>query len=384
MKYIGTISMGLRAPIIKPGDDIVDIVCDSIDKAVTNDGIELNDRDIICVTEAVVAISQSNFASIDDIGMDVQEKFSGETIGLVFPILSRNRFSVLLRGIRKGVKKLVLQLSYPADEVGNRLISEEELINANINPYQDSFTLDEFRKLFPNTKHIFTGVDYIEFYKEIIGVDAQIIFSNNPKAILKYTDEVIVASIHNRGFVKGELVKAGAKKVICLDEILTKPINNSGYSEYGLLGSNYMSDTTVKLFPRNCFEIVNAIQLKLKEKYGKTIEVMVYGDGAFKDPRGGIWELADPVVSPGYTVGLQGTPNELKFKYVARTVKDEEEIKTLIRNKTEENRNKDTSLGTTPRQIVDLLGSLADLTSGSGDKGTPIVLIKYYFTNYAN
>lgn len=384
MKYIGTISMGLRAPIIKPGDNIVDIVCESIDKAVTNDGIELNDRDIVCVTEAVVAISQSNFASIDDISMDVQEKFNGETIGLVFPILSRNRFSVLLRGIRKGVKKLVLQLSYPADEVGNRLISEEELINANINPYQDSFTLEEFRKLFPNTKHIFTGVDYIEFYKDIIGVDAEIIFSNNPKAILKYTDEVIVASIHNRGFVKGELVKAGAKKVICLDEILNKPINNSGYSEYGLLGSNYMSDTTVKLFPRNCFEIVNAIQMKLKEKYGKTIEVMVYGDGAFKDPRGGIWELADPVVSPGYTVGLHGTPNELKFKYIARTVKDEEEIKTLIKNKTEDNRNKDTSLGTTPRQIADLLGSLADLTSGSGDKGTPIVLIKNYFTNYAN
>jgi len=385
MKYIGTMSLGIKAPIIKPNTDLVEIIIESIKNAIQYENLKLDNNDILCITESVVAISQGNFATVNDISVDVKQKFSNEVVGLVFPILSRNRFSNLLKGIKGGVKKVVLQLSYPADEVGNRLISEEELLNAKLNPYQDTLTLFEFRKLFPNTKHLFTGVDYIEVYKDIIGNESEIIFANDPNAILKYTDEVIVASIHNRKFVKERLLQAGAKKVLCLDEILNKPINGSGYnSDYGLLGSNFMGEDSVKLFPRDCFTLVEKVKGRVKEEFGKDIEVMVYGDGAFKDPRGGIWELADPVVSPGYTLGLQGTPNELKFKFLARNVKNEDEIKNLIKNKTSDAKYTNDALGTTPRQLVDLLGSLADLTSGSGDKGTPFVLIKNYFTNYAN
>jgi hypothetical protein len=292
---------------------------------------------------------------------------------------------MLLKGITLGTKNLVLQLSYPGDEVGNKLIKETDLINLNINPYQDSFTLEEFRKLFPSTPHQFTGIDYVDYYHEIIGENGKIIFGNNPKEILKYTDNVLVASIHNRKLIKNELEKAGAKVVKTLDEILNKPVNNSGFNkEYGLLGSNLAANDEVKLFPRDCFELVNKIQTKIKERFNINLEVMIYGDGAFKDPQGGIWELADPVVSPGYTEGLKGTPNELKLKYLASKVESEEKVKELIKSKNNNQTNNNDSLGTTPRQIVDLLGSLADLTSGSGDKGTPFVLIKNYFTNYAS
>ncbi|HHX00900.1 MAG TPA: F420-0--gamma-glutamyl ligase [Acholeplasmataceae bacterium] len=385
MKNIGTISLGIKAPIIKPGSDVAEIVCNSLSKAIEEDGVKLNDRDVICITESVVAISQGNFAKASDIATSIKETFNCETIGVVFPILSRNRFSMLLKGITLGTKNLVLQLSYPGDEVGNKLIKETDLINLNINPYQDSFTLEEFRKLFPSTPHQFTGIDYVDYYHEIIGENGKIIFGNNPKEILKYTDNVLVASIHNRKLIKNELEKAGAKVVKTLDEILNKPVNNSGFNkEYGLLGSNLAANDEVKLFPRDCFELVNKIQTKIKERFNINLEVMIYGDGAFKDPQGGIWELADPVVSPGYTEGLKGTPNELKLKYLASKVESEEKVKELIKSKYNNQTNNNDSLGTTPRQIVDLLGSLADLTSGSGDKGTPFVLIKNYFTNYAS
>ncbi|MCK9471907.1 MAG: coenzyme F420-0:L-glutamate ligase [Bacilli bacterium] len=385
MKYSGTIVRGVKAPIIRKGDNIVDIVNKSLENIVQHENVGLKDGDIICVTESVVAISQNNYATIDDIGKSVEKHFSNsEVVGLVFPILSRNRFSILLEGIRKGVKKLVVQLSYPADEVGNKLVSEDDLIAANVNPYLDTFTTKEFRKLFKNTVHEFTGVDYIKYYQDIIGEDCDIIFSNDPNAILKYTNDVIVASIHSRKRVKNILLNNGAKKVIGLDEILNEPINGSGYNpDYGLLGSNLATESSVKLFPRDAQSIVLNIQDKLKQTFGVQLEVMIYGDGAFKDPRGGIWELADPVVSPGFTKGLLGTPNELKLKYLANKVNDEEGMKQLIKAKDSNLVGKKESLGTTPRQIVDLLGSLADLTSGSGDKGTPFVLIQNYFSNYA-
>lgn len=385
MKYSGTISRGLKAPLIRKGDNIINIVNNSLLDVVNHENVVLNDGDVICVTEAVVAITQNNFATISQIAEGVKSIFKDEVVGLVFPILSRNRFSLLLKGIRQGVKKLVLQLSYPADEVGNKLVSEEDLIAANVNPYTDVFTKDEFTKLFKNTVHEFTGVDYIKYYQDIIGDDSEIIFSNDPKAILKYTDNVIVANIHSRKRIKASIIKNGGKKVIGLDEILNEPVNGSGFNPaYGLLGSNLVKEDTIKLFPKDCEELAYAIQAKLKETFGKTLEVMIYGDGAFKDPRGGIWELADPVVSPGFTKGLNGTPNELKLKYLANTVSDEENMKKLIKAKGNNLVGKAESLGTTPRQIVDLLGSLADLTSGSGDKGTPFVLIQNYFSNYAS
>lgn len=384
MKFTGTIARGVKAPIIRKNDNLIEIVNNSLLQVVREDNVVLNDGDIICITESVVAISQNNFATTSQIAEDVNSIFGDETIGLVFPLLSRNRFSLLLKAIRKGVKKIILQLSFPADEVGNKLITDDDLFNSNINPYTDVLSSEEFRKIFKNTTHEYTGVDYIEFYQDIIGAESEIIFSNDPRSILKYTDKVIVGNIHNRKRTKDILLKAGAKKVVQLDEILNKSINGSGYNkEYGLLGSNIATDDSVKLFPRDSFDIVYNIQSRLKETFGKHIEVMIYGDGAFKDPKGGIWELADPVVSPGFTNGLLGTPNELKLKYIANNVSDEESMKKIIRDKSNNLVGKNESLGTTPRQIVDLLGSLADLTSGSGDKGTPFVLIQNYFTNYA-
>jgi F420-0:gamma-glutamyl ligase len=385
MKYRGTIVRGIKAPIIKKGDNIIDIVVDSLMNVVKYENVELQDKDVICVTEAVVAISQNNYATTSQIASCVNSIFKDDVVGVVFPILSRNRFSALLKGIREGAKKIVLQLSYPGDEVGNKLVQEDELIDANVNPYVDTFTASEFKKIFKDTTHVFTGVDYIKYYQDIIGEDSDIILSNDPKTILKYTDSIIVANIHNRKRTKEMLLKNGGKKVIGLDEILNTSFDGSGYnSDYGLLGSNLVKEDLVKLFPRDCDKLVLKIQEKIRETFGKNLEVMVYGDGAFKDPRGGIWELADPVVSPGFTSGLLGTPNELKLKYLATTVSDEENVKRLIKEKQANLVGKAESLGTTPRQIVDLLGSLADLTSGSGDKGTPFVLVQNYFSNYAS
>lgn len=385
MKYSGTISRGVKAPIIRQGDNLVSIVDQCLKDLVDNKEVELKDGDVFCVTESVVAISQGNFATTEQIATDVKSKFNDDVVGLIFPILSRNRFSALLKGIRKGVKKLIVQLSYPADEVGNQMITEEDLISKNINPYTDTYTSEEFKKIFKDTTHKYTGVDYIKYYQEIIGDDCDIILSNNPRTILKYTDKVIVASVHSRNRVKEILKNEGASLVIGLDDILNTPINGSGYNpEYGLLGSNLSKDSSVKLFPKDAEKIAYEIQSRIKESFGKKIEVMVYGDGAFKDPRGGIWELADPVVSPGFTKGLLGTPNELKLKYLANSVSDEESMKKIIREKDDNLVGKIESQGTTPRQIVDLLGSLADLTSGSGDKGTPFVLIQNYFGNYAS
>ena len=396
MKYSGTISRGIRTPIIKMGDDLATIVVDSVSKAVEEAKIEINDKDVVAITEAVVGISQGNYATADQIGKDIKNKFGDATIGLIFPIMSRNRFSMLLKGISRGAKKLIIQLSYPGDEVGNKLISPDEFLDKlmanNINPYTDVFTEEEFKKIFPNTVHQFTGVDYIQFYKETAECDTQIILANDPKAILKYTDNVIVASIHERKRNKKVLEKAGAKKVYCLDELMTSSVDGSGYNDkFGLLGSNLATTNSVKLFPRNCQELVEDVQARLNKKYGKKVEVMVYGDGAFKDPQGGIWELADPVVSPGFTSGLIGTPNELKLKYLSdnefKDLKGEELKAAMIKRIKEKDSNlvgRMETQGTTPRQLTDLVGSLCDLTSGSGDKGTPVILIQNYFSNYAN
>ena len=396
MKYSGTISRGIRTPIIKTGDDLAAIVVDSVCKAVEEAKIEINDKDVVAITEAVVGISQGNYATADQIGKDVKNKFGDATVGLIFPIMSRNRFSMLLKGISRGCKKLIVQLSYPGDEVGNKLVSPDEfldkLMEHNINPYKDIFTEAEFKKIFPNTIHQFTGVDYIEFYKETAECDCEIILANDPTAILKYTDNVIVASIHERKRNKKVLEKAGAKKVYCLDELMTASVDGSGYNDkFGLLGSNLATTNSVKLFPRNCQELVEDVQARLIKKYGKKVEVMVYGDGAFKDPQGGIWELADPVVSPGFTKGLIGTPNELKLKYLSdnefKDLKGEELKAAMIKRIKEKDSNlvgRMETQGTTPRQLTDLLGSLCDLTSGSGDKGTPVILIQNYFANYAN
>ncbi len=389
MKYSGTIVRGIKAPIIKSGDDICEIVVKSLADAANESEFKLNDKDVVAVTESIVARAQGNYATIDNIASDVSEKFPQGVVGLILPILSRNRFSLLLKGISQGVKKLIVQLSYPQDEVGNPLMDIIALEEKGINPYSDIFTYEEFRKIFPSTKHPFTNLDYIEYYKEI--GNCEIIMANNPLAILSYTDQVIVANIHNRKHYKNILLKNGAKTVYGLDEILNTSINGSGYHEqYGLLGSNLSDDNTIKLFPRNCDKLVRNIQNILKEKYHKEIEVMVYGDGAFKDPKGGIWELADPVVAVGYTKGLEGTPHELKLKYLAdnqlKGLQGEEAkkaMKQIIKDKNSQTESNIT-LGTTPRQITDLLGSLADLTSGSGDKGTPIVLIQNYFVNYSD
>ena len=392
MRYSGTISRGVRTPIIKKGDDLASIVVESVCNCVKEANIELHDKDVVAITEAVVGISQGNYATADQIAQDVKNKFQDETVGLIFPIMSRNRFSMVLRGITRGLKKVIIQFSYPGDEVGNKLISVDELFDSGINPYQDVFTLEEFKKIFPNTVHEFTGVDYLQYYKDISECECEIILANDPRAILKYTDNVIVASIHERKLNKKRLLQAGAKKVYCLDELMTSPIDGSGYNDkYGLLGSNLATDNSVKLFPIHCEELVLDVQKRLKDIFNKNIEVMVYGDGAFKDPQGGIWELADPVVSPGHTSGLVGTPNELKLKYISDNVlKDlhgkelQEAMIKMIKEKDSSLKGKMITHGTTPRQITDLLGSLSDLTSGSGDKGTPVVLIQNYFSNYSN
>ncbi len=392
-RMIGTVSRGVRAPIIRQGDDIVQIVTDSVLEAAAEDGFKFNDRDIVAMTEAVVARAQGNYATVDDIAADVKAKFGGETVGVIFPILSRNRFAICLRGIAKGAKKIVLMLSYPSDEVGNHLVSIDALDEKGVDPYKDVLSLEKYRELFGYEKHRFTGVDYVEYYEKLItdcGAEAEIIFANNPKAILDYTKNVLCCDIHTRARTKRLLKANGGEIVYGLDEILNAPVNGSGYNaDYGLLGSNKATEDQVKLFPRDCQPVVDSIQAKLFEATGKKIEVMVYGDGAFKDPVGKIWELADPVVSPAYTSGLEGTPNELKLKYLADNDFSElsgdalkEAIKAKIQEKDGDLVGQMASEGTTPRQLTDLIGSLCDLTSGSGDKGTPIVFIQGYFDNY--
>ncbi|MBQ9760173.1 MAG: coenzyme F420-0:L-glutamate ligase [Clostridia bacterium] len=392
-RMIGTVSRGVRAPIIKQGDDIVEIVTQSVLEASADAGFAFQDRDIVAMTEAVVARAQGNYASVDDIATDVKAKFGGETVGVIFPILSRNRFAICLRGIAKGAKKIVLMLSYPSDEVGNHLISIDAMDEKGVNPYTDVLTLEKYRELFGYEKHTFTGVDYVEYYEGLIresGADVEIVFANNPKAILNYTKNVLCCDIHTRARTKRILKAAGAEIVLGLDDILNAPVNGSGFNaDYGLLGSNKATEDQIKLFPRDCQPVVDAIQKKLFDATGKMLEVMVYGDGAFKDPIGKIWELADPVVAPAYTKGLEGTPNELKLKYLADNEFGNlsgEALKEAIKHKIQE---KDSNLvgkmaseGTTPRRLTDLIGSLCDLTSGSGDKGTPIVFIQGYFDNY--
>ena len=392
-RMIGTVSRGVRAPIIRSGDDIVEIVTNSVLEAAADGGFEIQDRDIVAMTEAIVARAQGNYCSVDNIAQDVRNKFGGETVGVIFPILSRNRFAICLRGIASGAKKIVLMLSYPSDEVGNHLVSLDQLDEKGINPYSDVLTLEKYRELFGYEKHTFTGVDYVEYYENLIkgcGAECEIIFANDCRAVLPYTKNVLNCDIHTRARTKRLLKAAGAEKVFGLDEIMNAPIDGSGCNEaYGLLGSNKATEDTVKLFPRNCQPVVDAIAAKLKEKTGKNVEVMVYGDGAFKDPIGKIWELADPVVSPAYTAGLEGTPNELKLKYLAdnefaNLSGDElkEAIKSKITEKDGDLYGQMVSEGTTPRRLTDLIGSLCDLTSGSGDKGTPIIYIQGYFDNY--
>ncbi len=393
-RMVGTTSRGVRAPIIRQGDDISRIVVDSVKKAALSENITLNDRDVVSVTEAVVARAQGNYATVDQIAQDVKSKFQDDTIGVIFPILSRNRFSLCLKGIARGAKKIVLMLSYPSDEVGNALVSLDELDDKGIDPYGDVLTEERFRALFGYEKHPFTGVDYISFYKEIIeeeGCEVEVVLANQPKAILDYTQSVLTCDIHTRKRTMRLLKRDGAKKVFNLSDILNTSIDGSGYNEdYGLLGSNKATEESLKLFPRDGQRIVDEIQAMFKEETGKNIEVMIYGDGAFKDPVGGIWELADPVVSPAYTKGLEGQPNEIKLKYVADNEFSHlqgEELKNAITeyigNKGENLYGDMTAEGTTPRRLTDLLGSLSDLTSGSGDKGTPIILIQGYFDSYA-
>ncbi len=394
-RRVGTVSRGIRCPIIRQGDDLAKIVADSVLEAASYEGFEIRDRDVISVTESIVARAQGNYVSVDDIAADVKAKTSSDTIGVIFPILSRNRFAICLRGIAKGAKKIVLMLSYPSDEVGNELVSIDKIDEAGVNPYSDVLSLKKYRELFGENKHPFTGVDYVDYYGELIkdcGAEVEIIFANNPRAILDYTDCVINCDIHTRARTKRILKSAGAKTVIGLDEIMTAPIGDSGCNEkYGLLGSNKSTEDTVKLFPRDCQGLVLDIQKRIKDATGKNVEVMVYGDGAFKDPQGKIWELADPVVSPAFTDGLVGTPNELKLKYLAdNDFKDlsgdalKEAISKSIREKDDNLVGNMAAQGTTPRQLTDLIGSLCDLTSGSGDKGTPVVFIQGYFDNYTN
>lgn len=388
MDYQGTISRGVRAPIIRRGDDLVKITADCIEAAAKQGGFAIQDKDVIAVTEAVLARSQGNYATIDQIAKDVSEKFGDHTVGLVMPIFSRNRFSMILKGISKGVKKLVVQLSYPSDEVGNSFVTPDVLFEKGVNPYTDVFTAEEFRKTFGDVRHIFTGVDYIDYYEKT--GNCEVILANNPCEILKHTKYVINADIHTRKRTKAQLIRGGAEKVVSLDEILTAPVDGSGYNEkYGVLGSNLATENSVKLFPRDGQKFVESLQAEMKKRTGKTVECMVYGDGAFKDPVGGIWELADPVASPAFTEGLRGKPNEIKLKYLAdndlASLTGEEAIeamKDLIRHKESDLTNNMKSQGTTPRQLTDLLASLSDLTSGSGDKGTPFILIQNYFKNY--
>jgi len=392
-RYVGTIARGLRCPIIRQGDDLTQIVMDSVLNAAAQDGFELRDKDVIGITESIVARSQGNYASIDAIAQDVRAQLGGETIGVIFPILSRNRFATTLRGIARSANKIVLMLGYPSDEVGNRLLTFEQIDAAGINPYQDTLTLTQYRELFGENKHEFTGVDYVAYYKEIIeaeGCEAEIIFGNHSKSILPYTKNVLACDIHSYKRTLRLLKENGAEKAISLADVLAKSVDGSGYNErFGLLGSNKSNEETVKLFPHDCQDFVEEVQQKLLEKTGKNIEVMVYGDGAFKDPQGHIWELADPVVSPAFTSGLKGTPNEVKLKYLAdNDFKDlsgealQAAIEARITNKSDDLVGDMAAQGTTPRQITDLIGSLCDLTSGSGDKGTPIVYIQGYFDNY--
>lgn len=393
-RMIGTVSMGIRAPIIRAGDDLVEIVTNCILDAMKEDGLCPRDRDIVAVTESIVARVQGNYVSIDQIATDVRNKFGGETVGVIFPILSRNRFSICLRGIAKGCKKVVMMLSYPSDEVGNNLVSPERLDEANVNPYTDVLDKAKFRQLFGYEKHPFTGMDYVEYYEELItscGAEVEFVFANDPKVILNYTKNVLNCDIHTRERTKRILKAAGAKRVYSMSDIMNAPIGDSGFNEkYGLLGSNKSTEDMIKLFPRDCQQLVEDIQDSLLKATDKHIEVMVYGDGAFKDPVGKIWELADPVVSPAYTPGLEGTPNELKLKYLADNdfaSLSGEALRDAIKNKISQKDGSSlvgsmASQGTTPRRLTDLIGSLCDLTSGSGDKGTPIVYIQGYFDNY--
>ena len=394
-RKVGTISRGVRAPIIREGDDLATIVVDSVLDAAKSENYEMRDKDVVAVTEAVLARAQGNYAKIDDIAEDVKAQLGGETIGVIFPILSRNRFAICLKGIARGAKKVVLMLSYPSDEVGNHLVDIELLDEKGVNPYSDVLTLEKYRELFGENKHTFTGVDYVDYYASLIreaGAEVEVIFANNPKVILDYTKNVLTCDIHTRKRTKRILKEAGAEVVIGLDDILTKSVNGSGFNEnYGLLGTNKSTEETVKLFPRDCKDFVEEVQKQFKERTGKNVEVMVYGDGAFKDPVGKIWELADPVVSQAYTSGLKGTPNEVKLKYLADNdfadLKGDElkdAISEYIKNKDNDLVGEMVSQGTTPRRLTDLIGSLCDLTSGSGDKGTPIVHIQGYFDNFTN
>ncbi len=394
-RKVGTISRGIRCPIIRQGDNLVDMTVTSVLEAAESEGFSLRDRDVIALTESIVARSQGNYASVQDIADDVKAKLGGETVGVIFPILSRNRFAICLKGIAMGAKKVILMLSYPSDEVGNALLTYDQLDEAGINPYSDVLTLDKYRELFGENKHEFTGVDYVEYYSNIIkeaGAEVEVIFANQPKTILDYTDCVITCDIHTRVRTKRLLLAGGAKVVCGLDDIMNAPVNGSGYNtKYGLLGSNKSTEDQIKLFPRECQDLVEDIQAEILKKTGKHVEVMVYGDGAFKDPQGKIWELADPVVSPAFTNGLIGTPNELKLKYLAdNDFKDlsgealKEAISKSIKEKSSNLVGNMASQGTTPRQLTDLLGSLCDLTSGSGDKGTPVILIQGYFDNFTD
>ena len=394
-RKVGTVSRGIRCPIIREGDDLVAMTVNSVLEAAESEGFELRDRDVIALTESIVARSQGNYASVQDIADDVKAKLGGETVGVIFPILSRNRFAINLKGIAMGAKKVVLMLSYPSDEVGNALLTYDQLDDAGINPYSDVLTLEKYRELFGENVHEFTGVDYVDYYSSIVkeaGAEVEVIFANNPREILKYTDCVINCDIHTRVRTKRILRENGAKVVCGLDDILTAPVNGSGFNaKYGLLGSNKSTEDKIKLFPQECKDLVLAIQAQILEKTGKHVEVMVYGDGAFKDPQGKIWELADPVVSPAFTDGLIGTPNELKLKYLADNdfanlsgAELKEAISNSIKTKNDNLVGNMASQGTTPRQLTDLIGSLCDLTSGSGDKGTPVILIQGYFDNYTN
>jgi len=393
-RTVGTVVRGIRAPIIRQGDDLVQIVVDSVLAAAEGERFSLRNRDVVAVTEAVVARSQGNYAHVDQIAADIKAKFGDETLGVLFPILSRNRFAICLRGIAKGAKKIVLMFSYPSDEVGTQLVDLDALDEKGVDPWSDVLTEEKYRELFGKNPHPFTGVDYVEYYSELIrscGCEVEVLFANNPKEILKYTKNVLTCDIHTRNRTKRLLKAGGAQKVYGLDDILTAPVEGSGCNEqYGLLGSNKATEDTVKLFPRDCTGFVREVQAQLLAKTGAKVEVMVYGDGAFKDPVGKIWELADPVVSPAFTDGLVGTPNELKLKYLAdnqfahlngQELKDA--ISAYIRNKSDDLKGSMESQGTTPRRLTDLLGSLCDLTSGSGDKGTPIILVQGYFDNYA-
>ena len=394
-RKVGTVSRGIRCPIIREGDDLVAMTVTSVLEAAESEGFELRDRDVIALTESIVARAQGNYASVQDIADDVRAKLGGETVGVIFPILSRNRFAINLKGIAMGAKKVVLMLSYPSDEVGNALLTYDQLDEAGINPYSDVLSLEKYRELFGENVHEFTGVDYVEYYSNIIkeaGAEVEVVFANNPRTILNYTDCIINCDIHTRVRTKRILRENGAKIVCGLDDILTAPVNGSGYnSKYGLLGSNKSTEDKIKLFPNECKDLVLAIQDSILEKTGKHVEVMVYGDGAFKDPQGKIWELADPVVSPAFTDGLIGTPNELKLKYLADNdfanlsgAELKEAISNSIKTKQDNLVGNMASQGTTPRQLTDLIGSLCDLTSGSGDKGTPIILIQGYFDNFTD